>query len=565
MYGSLLKSNLDRMAEAGDSTRRPLRIKDENAALRAILEGTATDTGERFFESLVENLANALGTYAAWVTEYIEDTRQLRALAFWVDGQLAERFLIDIDGTPCQAVIETTDLVHYPDRILNFYPHSASLKDFHAVSYMGLPLLDRNRKVLGNLAVLDRRTMPMELRALAVLQIFADRASAELQRLRAEAGLKKSEEKYRRIIETTGESFLLLDRKFFITDANDAFCRLVGYPREEIIGRTPLDFATNEFKRFLTANRENPLAYRLDDVEGALVSRTGRRIPIRIYGDILLDDSLESMGFMYFIIDITQQKRSLALAGEVQRALLPQQAPGINGFEIAGRTWSCDEIGGDYFDYLLEEECEQPHLDVIVGDVTGHGVEAALLMTTARAFLRMQTKAAPCSPISRIITEMNRNLVQEMMDSGWFMTLFALRIDLGMKQVQWVRAGHPSAVVYDPLRDQFRELRGEGIALGMDGEAVYSENVDTASADGQVIAIGTDGIWEALDRNGFAYGKERLRRVIRGSAHRGADAILGAVFEDLKAFSAGVVQEDDITLVIVKVGDRRHPPTDFQI
>ena len=100
----------------------PLRITDENTALRIILEGTATVTGEGFFDALVVNLAKVLNTHSAWVTEYLVDSRQLRALSYWSDGRLTRDFLIDIAGTPCEAVVSQSGLVHYPDHIIQLYP-----------------------------------------------------------------------------------------------------------------------------------------------------------------------------------------------------------------------------------------------------------------------------------------------------------------------------------------------------------------------------------------------------------------------------------------------------------
>ena len=105
---------------------------DEDAVVRAILEGPATETGEGFFASLVENLSKALHTQSAWVTEFISKTRQLRALAFWADGKLMPNFEMDVDGTPCQAVVETAQLVHYPDKIIEVFPNNHNLRKFRA-------------------------------------------------------------------------------------------------------------------------------------------------------------------------------------------------------------------------------------------------------------------------------------------------------------------------------------------------------------------------------------------------------------------------------------------------
>src|SRR4026208_1694479 len=163
----------------------PLQNLETDEALRAILQGTATETGHGFFAALVQNLSKALGTHGAWVTEYFPEARRLRALAFWMDGQWIKDYEVDIAGTPCESVIDTAKLVHFPDRILEIYPHSDGLKAAGAVSYMGVPLQDTNGHILGHMAVIDRRQIPEEPRVHAIFQIFAARAAAELQRLRA--------------------------------------------------------------------------------------------------------------------------------------------------------------------------------------------------------------------------------------------------------------------------------------------------------------------------------------------------------------------------------------------
>jgi PAS domain S-box-containing protein len=539
------------------------RIADENTALRIILEGTATVTGGRFFDALVANLAKVLNTHSAWVTEYHEDTRQLHALAFWADGKLTRGFLIDIAGTPCEAVVSQSGIVHYPDHVIRLFPGNAELKAINAASYLGAPLLDRDGRVIGNLAVMDTRPMPEEPRARTIFQIFAARASAELQRLRAEAEHRETEEKYQRIIQTTDEGFLLMNREFVATDVNQAFCRMVGASREEIIGRTPLRFVEEDYRQFLMMNREDLFAGGFTKLEGKLISLGGRTMPVLIHGNRLRDDRGTVVGSMLFVTDLTLQKQSLSLAGEVQRSLLPEEAPHIDGLDVAGRTLSCDEIGGDYFDFLWDRQCPQDSVSMVVGDVTGHGVEAALLMTTARAFLRM--RASQCGGGAQILTEMNRHLARDVSNSGRFMTLSFIRFDPASRSLRWVRAGHPPALVYDPAADRFRELRGQGLPLGVDDRYQYEEYGNAEINAGQIIAIGTDGIWEASDRKKNHYGIERFCEVIRRHADLNAKNILEAVFADIKNFTLGARQEDDITLVVAKVGESQGPGPDYVI
>jgi len=178
----------------------PLQNIDVDAALRTILEGTATETGEQFFKALVKNLAAALNTHGAWVTEFFPESRRLKALAFWMGEQWLEDWEMVVDGTPCERVIEQRCLIHIPDNLLNIYWDDPDVNAVGAASYMGMPLLDLDNKILGHLAVLDKRPMPPEPRTQALFQIFAARAAAELRRLRAEAQVREREQKLGRLI-----------------------------------------------------------------------------------------------------------------------------------------------------------------------------------------------------------------------------------------------------------------------------------------------------------------------------------------------------------------------------
>jgi len=534
-------------------SQRIPNFDSEDDALSMILEGTARVTGEAFFAALVENLSKAMATHSAWVTEYIEESHQLRALAFWADGQLLTDFMIDMDGTPCGDVIEHAEFIHHLDNIVNIYPQDSLLTQLKAVSYMGVPLWDTEQGILGHLAVLDTRPLTEKPRTLKIFQIFAARASAELQRLRAEKDIRKREEKYRRIVETAREGFVLLDRDYKITDVNEMYCKLIGFRREEIIGKTPLDFSPENHRDFLMSNRKDLFSGKFENFESAIASKDGRLIPILVHSNILRGDKSEIIGKMAFITDMTEHKKSLALAGEIQKSLLPQKSPKISGLDIAGKNITCDEIGGDYFDFLWDLECEDNHFDAVVGDVTGHGVDAALLMTSARAFLRM--RASQCGGISQIVTEMNRHLTLDILNTGRFMTMFYISIDLENTNISWVRAGHDPAVIYDPILDQFVELKGSGLALGIDENYIFEENIKTGLTQGQIIAIGTDGIWETFNKTGEMFGKLRFREIIRNNAHLGSSDIIDVIYSEIDTFSMGLKKEDDITLVIIKIGE----------
>jgi sigma-B regulation protein RsbU (phosphoserine phosphatase) len=371
------------------------------------------------------------------------------------------------------------------------------------------------------------------------------------ERKQAEEELRKSEEKFRRIVETAGEGFILMNEDLVIVAVNDAYCRMLGYSRAELIGKTPFDLATDEFKQWMLNNRETILAMEYREFEGSSVAKDGRIVPILVHGSTLRDDQGNVIGNMAFITDMTEHKKALALAGEVQKSLLPQDQPRVKGLDIAGRNVSCDEIGGDYFDFLWRRETRKGPFSVVVGDISGHGVDSALLMTTARAFLRM--RASQPGSIAEIVTAMNSHLTRDVLESGRFMTLFYLTIDPEKKRLEWVRAGHDPAMIYDPATDEFDELKGSGVALGVNDDFNYEQNHRSGLAKGQIIAVGTDGIWESVNKKGEMFGKERLKNVIRKNAPAGAGDILNAVYIELNSFTRGQKSEDDITLVIIKV------------
>ena len=161
-----------------------------------------------------------------------------------------------------------------------------------------------------------------------------------------------------------------------------------------------------------------------------------------------------------------RMKQSLELAKEVQLKLLPQDVPRIPGLDVAGISLYCDETGGDYFDYLTLPKGDGPRLGVVVGDVSDHGVHSALLMATARAFIRLRS-SLPGS-IGAIVSDVNHHFTIDIAEGGQFMTLFLLTIDPVQGRLDWVRAGHDPALVYDPAADTFEELIGTGMPLGID-------------------------------------------------------------------------------------------------
>ncbi|MGH7827751.1 MAG: sigma-54-dependent Fis family transcriptional regulator [Candidatus Binatia bacterium] len=258
------------MADTVSSTV-PLRGLDEDAALRTILEGTANETGERFFAALVENLARALNTHGAWGTEYIQECRRLHALAFWMDGQWIQDYEVDIAGTPCEQVIDTANLVHFPDNLLELYPDDPDVKEVGAVSYMGMPLKDVDGRILGHLAVIDRRPIPEEPRVLALFSIFAARATAEMRRLRAEKQVREREEKLRGLFDSAMDAVIEFDQNLKVTRMNPAAAQAFHCEAQQVMGE--------DFSRLISEQSQKKLRTLIHELGAGNPGRRSLWIP----------------------------------------------------------------------------------------------------------------------------------------------------------------------------------------------------------------------------------------------------------------------------------------------
>lgn len=244
--------------------------------------------------------------------------------------------------------------------------------------------------------------------------------------------------------------------------------------------------------------------------------------------------------------DRLRLRQSLDMAKEVQQSLLPETTPLVAGLDIAGRSIYCEETGGDYFDYLHADDA----LHLVVGDVAGHGISAALLMSSVRASLRQCD--CEIEEIGAQVTRLNRSIALDVGDSGRFVTLFYLAVYPRDHRLRWVRAGHDPGILYRRNRDIFEDLGGAGLALGVDADYPCTTESRDDLQRGDIILVGTDGIWEACDDKGVMFGKKNLKAIVRRHRHGPAQDIIDAVFDAVQAHVGHARAADDMTLVVVK-------------
>ncbi len=244
-------------------------------------------------------------------------------------------------------------------------------------------------------------------------------------------------------------------------------------------------------------------------------------------------------------------KEAMNVAREVQQNLLPHHAVFLENIVAAGFILYCDETGGDYFD-ILRFPGNERKLGVVVGDVVGHGIGAALLMTTVRALLR--GRVVQPGNLGEIMRDVNSQLCRDTMQSGNFVTLFYLEVDRDSNTLKWVRAGHDPAIIYRPSDGRFMELRGGGVALGIDETCTYRYNEQKIGQEVQLVLIVSDGAWEVENQTGEQFGRARLKRILAENCAMQPDEILQIIVRDITAFRGAAPQNDDITLALVKIG-----------
>lgn len=238
---------------------------------------------------------------------------------------------------------------------------------------------------------------------------------------------------------------------------------------------------------------------------------------------------------------------SLKLAEEVQQNLLPTNNPSLPGFDVSGISMYCDQTGGDYYDYFPLPDGK---LGIVVADACGHGVGAAMLMTTVRAFLI--SAAEHYTDPAHLLNDINKWITRDCASSGAFTTMFFLELGPSFRELHWVRAGHEPPLHFHHHSAQVTKLEGTGVVLGIDESYKFKNQVSEIKS-GDIILIGTDGIFEARNQENVAFGQDKVRQIILQNKEQSAADIQQSIVSEVKRFRGEMNQEDDITLVVIKV------------
>ena len=240
----------------------------------------------------------------------------------------------------------------------------------------------------------------------------------------------------------------------------------------------------------------------------------------------------------------------LEIARDIQRILLPSEAPAINGFQISGLNAPARQVSGDYFDYI---QVDEERLGVAIADVSGKGVPASLIMAICRSVLRAEAARNP-SPAD-VLRKVNRQLYPDIKEDMFISMAYLILNHQRDGGITLARAGHDAPLLYKRQSETVTPVKSPGMVVGIDSGNVF----DRLTTDFAVplerddcLVLYTDGVTETLNLDGDEFGLERMMQSVRASATNGAQAIVRKIIEDVRDFTGSVPQNDDITLIAIR-------------
>jgi len=251
--------------------------------------------------------------------------------------------------------------------------------------------------------------------------------------------------------------------------------------------------------------------------------------------------------------DVKERRRmssELDIAAQIQRDVLPKEAPMSPGLDIVAKTKSAAEVGGDSFDFLQSPDGNQTF--IYIGDVTGHGVPAGLVMVMVDTLIHAAVSMGLAN--SKDVLVHTNAMLTPRISARLFMTLVMLRWDAAQQKMFYTGGGHEHVLVYKAKEEKVEAIRSGGIALGMipDNSKIIAEK-EIPLELGDAIVLYTDGLTEAKNQSGEMYGLKRMSDSLKKNGYLpSAESIFDHVTQDFSKFVGEYVQIDDTTMIVIK-------------
>lgn len=373
---------------------------------------------------------------------------------------------------------------------------------------------------------------------------------------------KRSEESLRlqsAALEAAANAIVITDAQGMVIWANQAFTRMTGYAIDEVLHRD-MSFLKSEI---------HDLGF-YQDLRGTIGAGEvwhGEMINRRKDGELYTEEQTitpvtdEDGSVNYFICikqDITERKlaekalmentsmlKEMEIAKEIQLSLLPPAPPQLQGIECAGRCVPATHIGGDYYDIFLDDE----HLDMVIADVSGHSMGAALIMVETRSVLHAQHRSSHRP--SETMAALNTLLHDDLNRADLFITMSYLSYQIKSRVLTYANAGHPPPLLFRTTTGEFFELDGEGLIIGVQRGVFYEEKEIKVEPE-DILLLYTDGVTESESPQAELFGVERLKEQLTANHKISPNGIISSIISALHAHTECSASKDDVSMLIFK-------------
>lgn len=368
-------------------------------------------------------------------------------------------------------------------------------------------------------------------------------------------------ERFKALLDQSNDCIFLIhfpDRA--LVDVNESACRQLGCSRGEILS-FPLDkFVPKEalfrIRELETVGLEQGLDQ--DIITTQLNKCSDGWLPVEItirlvtfnkelYGVAVARDITERKKAEKVLLDNSRMLRDMELARQIQLSLLPAAPPELSGAVVARCCVPATHVGGDYYDYYRRED---GMVDLVIADVSGHSIGAALMMVEFRSVLR--SSAHSFSSTGEMLAFLNDQLYEDLNQSGLFITMFFIKYDPLTRTLAYSNAGHVLPLLVSMDGGHCRYLDAEGLILGVKKGVEFEEKQIRMHA-GDMLVLHTDGIIESENSAGEQFGNDRLCAIIQARRSEPPQVIIDAVLHKVSIFRGATPQEDDVTMIVMKV------------
>lgn len=247
------------------------------------------------------------------------------------------------------------------------------------------------------------------------------------------------------------------------------------------------------------------------------------------------------------LLENARVMKEMEIAKQIQLSLLPASPPELEGVLIAGRCIPAAHVGGDYYDFFLRGE---DTVDIIIADVSGHSVGAALIMVETRSVLRAQIHTTEST--GEILAMLNELLQEDLSSAELFITMFYIKYDTVNRLLTYSSAGHNRPILYRPGEPPCDQLDAEGLILGVKRDVAFEEK-SIELRPGDILLMYTDGITEARNPSGEFFGEQRLCEILEASGDEDPEKLIERTLDEVTAFAGSQPLQDDISMVVMKV------------